>query len=932
MTSRPDRLARLALEGLDQPVAVLDPEGTYLYVTPAYAAVLGLPEDALPGTAAAAHGPEALAAAVRTAATGREHARATLTLEPPTGGGAARSLDVEVTPVEMDGARVLLARISDVPPQPADVLRSLSLLEATLESTADGLLIVDREGRIARYNRRFARMWGLSEQVLASRDDETALAEAMRKVKDPERFLERVRELYAQPEATSFDTFELTDGRVFERYSRPQRVGDEIVGRVWSFRDVTMRARAEEALRESEARYRRLFEDSRHAIYLTTVDGRFVDVNPAARALFGLTEETDFKHLNARDFYVDPTERDAFAEAIERAGRVTDYPVRLRGPDGRVMECLLSATARYDENGRVVGYQGIIEDVTERVRTERALRESEQKFRSLIENASDTITILDAHGSIVYESPSLERVLGYRPDDLIGRNVFEFVHPDDRDRAVLQFGRLLGVSGSVTRLEVRFLHGRGDWRVLEVVGRNLLDDPSIQGIVVNARDVTDRKEAEARLLHDAFHDRLTQLPNRALFVDRMRQALRRARRQDEEPFSVLFLDLDRFKVVNDSLGHTVGDQLLIALARRLESVLRPGDTVARLGGDEFTMLLEGAGRAEAQAVAERVHEALKRPVQVGSHEIYATMSIGIATVDGTYEHPEELLRDADLAMYRAKEEGRARFAFFDAAMRESAVRQLELETALRRALERGEFEVFYQPIVRLDDGRLYGFEALIRWRHPERGLLLPAEFLPVAEDTGIIVPIGWAVLRSVGETVREWSERFGAAACPVQVNVSAHQMQREDFVNQVRAAIHDTGAPGTLLHLELTESTMMENAERTIATLRELKAMGIGVSIDDFGTGYSSLSYLHRFPTDSVKIDRSFVADMGPLARDSGMVRTIVDLAHDLGMRVVAEGIETEAQVSALRGMRCECGQGFLFARPLSAGDATELLEARRVW
>ena len=775
-------------------------------------------------------------------------------------------------------------------------------------------------------------MWGLPLSTLATRDDQAALAEVVEQIKDPDAFVARVKELYDHPEETSFDVIELVDGRIFERYSRPQRLGEEIVGRVWSFRDVTNRTRAESALRDSEERYRRLFEESRQAIYLTNRDGFFIEVNPAALRLFDITSD-EASSMNALDFYVDPAERELFQAKIEKSGAVTDFPVHLRSKDGLEMECVLTSTVRRDSEGEVIGYQGIIDDVTQRRKTERALRESESKFRSLIENASDTITLLDATGAITYESPSLERVLGYRPEDMIGRNVFEFVHAEDAADAVGRFHHLLSTPNQVMTLELRFRHKDGTWRILDIVARNLLNDEKVRGVIVNARDVTDRKRAEARLLHEAFHDKLTQLPNRAVFLDRVTKLLQRGERKDADCFAVLFLDLDRFKVVNDSLGHLIGDQLLMALAKRLEESLRPGDTVARFGGDEFAMLLDGAGTEEASGVADRIKEDLMTAFQLGPHQVYTTASMGIVTSDKKYASPEEMLRDADLAMYRAKDTDRGSSVIFDKTMRKDAVALLRLETGLRQALDRAEFEMYYQPIIRLDRGALYGFEALLRWRHPDRGLLAPAEFLPTAEDTGLIVPMGWWVLETVCEQLSKWAAMEGAVTVPpIQVNVSARQFAGGDLLDRVANSLALFNTPAELLHLELTESTMMENAESAVATLYELKKLKIGLSIDDFGTGYSSLSYLHRFPTDSVKIDRSFVSRMGTRGQDSGIVRTIIDLAHDLGMAVVAEGIETEAHAALLRGMRCECGQGFLFAKPMAAEAATELLVSRKTW
>jgi len=698
-----------------------------------------------------------------------------------------------------------------------ELRHSASLLRATLESTADGILVVDREGRIVLHNERFRTMWSLTETDL-ERGDDYALGLAQARLRDPAAFLARVRTLYDNPEKTSSDRLELSDGRVFERYSRPQYMAGEVVGRVWSFRDVTEAFRTQEQLRTSEERYRRLFQESRHAVYLTREDGGFLDANPAAFQLFEVSPE-DLPRLNSLDFYADVGDREAFRKEIARTGSVVDYSVRLRSATGRIMECLLTSTAQFDAEGRAVTYQGIIQDVSEQRRAEQALRESERKFRALIEHASDTITILDAEGGITYESPSLTRVLGYAPEDLVGENVFSYVHPDDRDEVNRHFRRVLKNPATAVEIELRFRHADGSWRWMDVSGRNLLGNPEIGGVVVNARDVTDRKEAEARLLHDAFHDKLTDLPNRALVLNRIAQLIRRSHRDEAPPFAVLFVDLDRFKVVNDSLSHMVGDQLLTAFARRLRACLRPGDTVARLGGDEFTMLLDDAEVEEATRVAERVEQALQVPFTLGEHEVFASVSMGIATSRSGYEDPLEMLRDADLAMYRAKTRGRGGHVVFDRDMHREAVHRLRLETDLRMALERQEFVMHYQPIVDLSSTRVVGLEALLRWAHPERGLVLPGDFLGLAEDTGLIVPIGWWVLGAVCEQLRTWSDDPEAAVVPVQVNVSAHQLGRQDLLDQVGAAIARHRCPPELLHLELTESTMMENAEYTMVAL-----------------------------------------------------------------------------------------------------------------
>ncbi|MBW3553881.1 MAG: EAL domain-containing protein [Gemmatimonadetes bacterium] len=566
-------------------------------------------------------------------------------------------------------------------------------------------------------------------------------------------------------------------------------------------------------------------------------------------------------------------------------------------------------------------------------RDTRKLAASERHFRSLIENALDTITVIEADGTIRYESPSVERVLGFRPEELLGRNVFEYVHPQDRPRVLQEFERLLTEPGRVQSMELRFRHISGTWRMMEVIGRNLLADPAVGGVVVNARDITERKAAEAQLLYDAFHDKLTGLPNRALFMDRLAQSMRRSRRDGHPRFAVLFLDADRFKLVNDSLGHSAGDRLLVQLAVRLEEAIRPGDTVARLGGDEFTILLEGiTSLRAAERVAERIYQQLEAPFDLDGQEVFATVSIGVAAGHSRYEKPEELLRDADLAMYRAKSLGRARHEVFDRALHERALSALRTETELRHALQRGLMRLHYQPIVELRTGELKGFEALVRWRHPTRGLLHPGEFLPAAEESGLIVPLGWWVLEHALREVCRWREENGPDCPFVTVNLSARQFAQPELVHKVAEVMRRTETPGRLLKLELTESTVMDRPEEGAWTLGRLRELGIGLCIDDFGTGYSSLGYLHQFPVDTLKVDRSFVARLHREGPDSALVRTVVRLGRDLGLDVIAEGIETEEQHEALRSLGCGYGQGFHFSKPVPPRLARKMVRIGRSW
>ncbi|HEX8179359.1 MAG TPA: EAL domain-containing protein [Pyrinomonadaceae bacterium] len=436
------------------------------------------------------------------------------------------------------------------------------------------------------------------------------------------------------------------------------------------------------------------------------------------------------------------------------------------------------------------------------------------------------------------------------------------------------------------------------------------------------------EESREHFRHVAFHDTLTNLPNRALLINHLKLAIERAKLHPDHIYALLFLDLDRFKYINDSLGHVAGDQLLISIARRLEKCLRPTDMVARLGGDEFAILLDGVtGHAEASLVAERAQRELMRPVNLYGHEVYTTASIGITLSSIGYDHPENILRDADTAMYHAKEKGKACFELFDATMHAHAVARLQLESDMRRALEREEFRVHYQPIVALEINRVVGFEALVRWEHPQRGCISPVEFISIAEETGLIVDLGSWVLRQACRQTHAWQLQYPEQkALSISVNLSARQFAQPDLLEQIKQILKETELDPRFLKLEITESVVMDNAEIASTMLMQLRALGVQLSIDDFGTGYSSLSYLHRFPVNILKIDRSFVTRIGGDDENTEIIRTILTLAGNLGMDVIAEGVETEQQLEKLKAMRCEYGQGYLFSRPLDAEAASSLL------
>ncbi len=573
----------------------------------------------------------------------------------------------------------------------------------------------------------------------------------------------------------------------------------------------------------------------------------------------------------------------------------------------------------------------------ERKRFEEQIRISEERYALAVDGANDGVWDWDLQTDEVYFSPRWKRLLGYEVDALDGGidEWFTRVHPDDLDRLRKEISGHL--QGRTRHLEsehrIRHRDGSYRWYLSRGVAVREASGPPHR-MAGSLTDVHSRKMTEQQLLHDALHDALTALPNWALFMDRLGIAIAQYRRRQADMFAVLFLDLDRFKNVNDSLGHTVGDRLLVAIARRLRKMMRPGDTVARLGGDEFAVLVNGVEvPADATRISERIHDELRRPFDLEGHEVFTTASIGIALGHHGYERPEEVLRDADTAMYRAKSLGKNRHSIFDQRMHERAVELLRLETDLRRAVDREEFCLHYQPIISLARGEIEGFEALVRWRHPERGLVYPMEFIPIAEETGLIVPIGWYVLREACRKMVGWHRQFPSIQpMSINVNLSGRQFLQPDLVDRIRRVLDETRLDPSRLRLEITESMIMEDADSAVLKLEQLRTTGVQLHLDDFGTGYSSLSHLHRLPTHTIKIDRSFVSHLSAADADTEIVSTIVALARALGMHAAAEGLETAEQLSTLRSLDCDYGQGYYISRPLDEVAAGDLIASGRRW
>lgn len=573
-------------------------------------------------------------------------------------------------------------------------------------------------------------------------------------------------------------------------------------------------------------------------------------------------------------------------------------------------------------------------------RIRRQLAERDQLFRLISEHAADMIALVDRDGRRLYNSPAYQHVLGYSPEELKATSSMEQIHPDDRPR-VLQAAEKALQTGQGERVEYRIRHRDGSWRTVESTASAIRNAKGeTEKLVIVNRDITERKRAEEMLVHNAFHDGLTNLPNRALFLDRLQHALTLSKKHPNYKFAVLLIDVDEFKIINDSLGHAAGDGLLIQIGRRLKESVRRADTVsrpqgrtngdntlARLGGDEFTILLDDIrDPIEAVRVAERIQGELAAPFVVNGQPVVMSASIGIASSASPHTQAEDLLRDADIAMYRAKRTGKARCEVFDTAMHADAVKRLKLETDLRKALEQGEFRVFYQPIVSLETGKITGFEALSRWQRPE-GLVPPADFIPVADETGLIIPINRQLLREACQQLLAWQAQFPSIpALTMSVNITPKEFAQPDLAGEIGKILEQTESDPDSLRLEIIETIAMGDAEKAGRVLAQLKSLGVHLSIDDFGTGYSSLSRLRRIPVDTLKIDRAFILNMDSDPENLEIVRAIIMLAHNLGLKVVAEGTETIEHINLLTQLGCEQAQGYIYSRPADAQAMSALL------
>ena len=871
-----------------------------------------------------------------------------------------------------------------------EIRQTISLLQSTLDSTADGILVIDRNGKIVSYNQRFAQLWGLPEEILEARDDRRAIEFVLGQLTDPESFTRKIEELYANPAAESFDILRFKDGRIIERVSNPQWLDGVPEGRVWSFRDVTERYQAQERLRRRDAVL--------HAVglaaerFLTTPDWRAA-INEVLERLGGATSvsrvyiyeayagpggqelnrlryewsapgipthlgDERFQRIEVQPGFVEWYERLKRGEVVQ--GHETSFTPAQRelmaGVNVRSMIVIpimvgedLWGTIGFTDSVNVRDWSAgetealktaadTLAAAIQREAVGEALQASEKRFRQLFERNLAGVYRTTLDGRILDCNDAFARIFGFLSrEELFGQAAEElYFEPSHRTK----FLELLREKKSLSNLEL-CMKRRDESPVWVLENVSILEPENEEAVLEGTLiDITDRKRAEQQIAHQAYHDALTGLPNRMLFQDRLTVALAHAQRLGGH-VAVIFLDLDQFKRVNDTLGHTAGDLLLQAVGDRLLEALRSGDTVARIGGDEFTLLLADLQTEEmAGMVAQKLLKIIAEPFVIEGQQLFVTASLGVALYPSDGIDAETLLKNADSAMYRSKELGRNTYQLCSPDMNRRALERLSLENAMRRGIEKREFVLYYQPQLNLDSGRIVAFEALIRWQHPQRGLLTPKDFIGVAEDTRLILPLGDWVIEEACRQICEWQKFIPTLR--VAVNLSARQFQQRELMRHVQRVLSQNDLDASLLDLEITESVAMQNVEVTLMLLNDLREMGVGLSMDDFGTGHSSLSYLKRLPLNALKIDQMFIRDV---IRDSGtatIVSGMIWMAHALQLRVVAEGVETVEQLEFLRRQRCEDIQGFVFSKPVPAetisswlvhtgGDATSFPRSPRV-
>ncbi|NET09883.1 MAG: EAL domain-containing protein [Symploca sp. SIO2B6] len=704
-------------------------------------------------------------------------------------------------------------------------------------------------------------------------------------------------------------------------------------------RDITDRTQAEEQLKESEQRFRRAIEVAPFPMMIHADDGEVLQINSVWTELTGYRHEdipsTQAWTQKAYGHHADAIFEQA-AETYILPSRMNegDFCVITRDGTQRIWQFSSASLGQLPDGRQAVISMAV--DMTQQRQADLALRESEQRFRNMAANVPGAIFkyVLHPDGAdkLTYMSPGCYDLWEVQAESMVedASILWSMVHPDDLP------GKKASVRESARTLQPwlwqwRITTPSGKLKWLKAAGR---PERHENGDVVwdtLIMDISDRIHAQQQLKHDALHDRLTGLPNRSLLMERLDLALKRTQHNPGHSFAVLFLDLDNFKVVNDSLGHLVGDELLLVVARYLTTFISETDIAARLGGDEFVILLENMDDIEGViGVAERILDTLRSPLKLGDRDVFTSTSIGIVVRTAQHQKADDLLRDADLAMYRAKQNGRGQYALFDPTMHFHAVERLNLENDLRKALDNQEFELYYQPIVHLETLTICGFEALIRWHHPEKGFVPPNAFIKVAEETGLIIPIGQWILQTACQQLAHWHVQFPKQPLQISVNLSAKQL-RHQLLQELDNILFATPIPANSLVLEITESMLVQNVQSASLLLEHIQARDIHLSIDDFGTGYSSLSYLHQLPVQALKIDRAFVSPSAANTRNQVIAESIIALSNLLKLRAIAEGLETLEQLRWLQNLGCEFGQGFLFSPPVPVNRATALLRENKV-